>query len=63
MASGWPVTTMWGPTCTDTCCGSWGSAGVTSQPARSIARSTTGSRALPASSTVRVSSILGLVIS
>ena len=63
VASGWPVTTMLGPTCTDTCCGSRGSAGVTSQPARSIARSTTGSRALPASSTVSVSSVLGLVTS
>ena len=46
---------------TATCCGSWGSAASTFQPARSIARTTTGSRALPASIAVSDSSLGGLV--
>ena len=46
---------------TVTACGSWGSAGFTRQPARSIARRTTGSRALPASIAVSDSSVGGLV--
>ena len=46
---------------TETARGSWGSAGSTSQPARSIARKTTGSRALPASIAVSDSSVGGLV--
>ena len=46
---------------TETACGSWGSAGITCQPARSMPRSTTGSRALPASIAVSDSSVGGLV--
>ena len=46
---------------TDTVCGSCGSAGITFQPARSIARATTGSRALPASVAVSDSSLGGFV--
>ena len=46
---------------TVTASGSWGSAGDTCQPARSIARSTTGSRALPASIAVSDSSLGGFV--
>ena len=52
---------MFGPTRTATCCGSRGSAGSTFQPARSIARTTTGSRALPASIAVSESSLGGFV--
>ena len=46
---------------TVTVCGSWGSAALTFQPARSIARTTTGSRALPASIAVSDSSLGGFV--
>ena len=59
--SGWPVTSRFGPTRTATCFGSWASAGSTFQPARSIARVTTGSRALPASIAVSESSLGGFV--
>ena len=59
--SGCPVTSRLGPMRTATCCGSWGSAASTFQPARSIARTTTGSRALPASIAVSDSSLGGFV--
>ena len=59
--SGCPVTSRLGPMHTATCRGSWGSAASTFQPARSIARTTTGSRALPASIAVSESSLGGFV--
>ena len=52
---------MFGPMRTATVCGSWGSGASTFQPARSIARTTTGSRALPASIAVSDSSLGGFV--
>ena len=61
VASTWPVTVRPGPRATETGLGSPGSAGVIRHPARSMARSTTGSRAFPVSSTVRVSGVCGSV--
>ena len=55
------MTSMLELTLTATCCGSWGSAASTFQPARSIARTTTGSRALPASIAISESSPGGFV--
>ena len=52
---------MLGPILTATCFGSWGSGASTFQPARLIARTTTGSRALPASIAVSDSSLGGFV--
>ena len=52
---------MLGPTLTATCFGSWGSGASTFQPARSIALTSTGSRALPASIAVSESSLGGFV--
>ena len=52
---------MFGPTLTATCFGLRESAASTFQPARSIARTTTGSRALPASIAVSESSLGRLV--
>ena len=61
MASGWPVTRRLGVIWAVASLGLLGSTGITSQLARSIARSTTCSRACPASMTVRDSPLGGFV--